>query len=107
MNRSDELELLFDLVSHVTVLDHKPGELQLKFSLSILSGPDPSGVKRLIRAMPGIVDTRINLLARTLTIDYDPNLIGYELWDSVFEVKQNPEKKAEVVKQLTEVLYRA
>lgn len=107
MENTERIELLFDLAPHVRILDHKPGELRLKFSLSIMSGPDLTGIKNLIDTMPGIRDFKVNLLARNIHLLYDPEVLDVQLWESLFEVEEKPGKRAEIADQLREILKSA
>jgi hypothetical protein len=107
MIKKDHIELLIELVPHIKIVEHRPGELKLKFSLSILSGTDISGINEIVEVLKGIVDTRINLLARSIEISYDPGRISYDLWESLFKVNAHPEQKEEVIDQLKDILGNA
>ena len=98
------LEALLELVSHVRVLDHRPGSLKLRFRLggvAVLGGTD---LEALAREVPGMRRTRVNLLTRTLSIDYDPERIGYDLGGSILSLHEQPANRPVVLKRLGEVL---
>lgn len=101
---TEPLEALLELVPHVRVLDHRPGSLKLRFLLGALTARGGTDLTALAREVPGILRTRVNLLSRTLSIDYDPDRIGYDVWESILSLAKQPENRPLVLKRLGEVV---
>ena len=98
------LEALLELVSHVRVLDHRPGSLKLRFRLGAVAALSGTGLDSLARSVPGILETRVNPFTRTLRIDYDPECIPYDLWESILSLREQPQNRPLVLKRLGEVV---
>lgn len=96
----DPLEALLDLVPSVQLLEHSPGNLRLRFRLSSLAMVDRALFDTLSRAVPGILHTRASLFRRTLSIDYDPDRIGFDVWEEILSLHEHPEKRADVLNRL-------
>lgn len=97
---ADPLEALLDLVPCVHVLEHRPGHLQLRFSLSSLAMLDRALLNELAHAVPGIVGSRANLFRRILHIEYDPEQIGFDVWEEILSLHEQPEKRADILERL-------
>lgn len=82
----EDFDLLLQGRGHLHVASHVPGRIRLKFDLSILSAaPEMADRgKEVIAAIKGIRDVDANLLARSLTIHYDPQVLPSEWWDDLY-----------------------
>ena len=63
---------------------HVPGRIRLKLvdeaaAAAVLSGARFPSPQRL-RAIPGVRDVRLNLLARSCVVDYDPAVVPPAAW---------------------------
>ena len=86
-----DLDLICGLRSHIRVGSHVPGRLKLKIGLSVIADPrvveyvkvngfgPPRGLD-----MPGVKRTRFNPLTRSMTMDYDKEIIEPELLHRLF-----------------------
>jgi len=104
---SDPLEALFDLVPFVRMLDHRPGDLRLRFRLSAIARIDRAALAALARTLPGILDTQASLLSRTLRIQYDPERIEADVWEDLLALGDRPEQKDALLKRLEAVVNRS
>lgn len=86
--------MLAQLIPYVSIRDHRPGDLDLKFSLAVLKRSDLKELLSLAGTLPGIREFNVNLFSRTLSIAYDPGIIGYDFWEAVLSEEIPPEKRA-------------
>lgn len=71
----------------VQIVHHIPGRVRLKL-IKPLSGPRPAGVDAggargvpaVLEKLRGVRSLRVNLLARSCTIEYDPGVIPGPAW---------------------------
>jgi len=101
---TEPLEALLELVQHVRVLEHRPGSLRLRFRLGGVAALGGTDLEALARDVPGILRTRVDLLTRTLRVDYDPECIPYHLWQSILSLREQPQNRPLVLKRLGEVV---
>jgi hypothetical protein len=101
---TDPLEALLDLVPYVRVLDHRPGNLHLRFRLSGLAAFERAGLDELASAVPGIVNIRASLFRRALGIEYDPERIPFDLWEEILSLHDRPDRRAHVLERLRELV---
>ena len=95
---------LLGLAPHVNLVSHVPGRIVFKVRASVLRSPSLTSIEGLAERMPGIVDTRLKLLARTVTIDYDPAVLPPELWDELAALKEHPDGRDAFRSHLEELL---
>jgi hypothetical protein len=86
-----DLDLMLGLRDHITVGNHTPGRLKLKFDLGVIGNPR---VIRYVRTngfgpprgqdMPGINKTSFNPLTRSMVMDYDDTVIAPETLHRLF-----------------------
>lgn len=97
-NPEQIMELLLEFIPHLTVTNHIPGQIILKFSLSGLgtfANRDISSIENI----PGIIETRTRLFSRSIVIAYDSDQLPFELWESLMRLKEEPDQ-AVVVQDL-------
>lgn len=82
MTKEDFLELR----EMLSIAHHVPGRLRIKFDLRILKHPAFELFMSLEEKYKdnGILKTRINPLARSLVLEYDPKRIKPLLWEDFF-----------------------
>ena len=100
-NVEDIIQLLFDLIPHTAISSHVPGKITVKFDLSVIKkakGLTPKDLK-----MPGIRKTKIRYLSRRITIEYDPNTLPFDFWESLIRLKEESDRKPEIHSRLKEV----
>jgi hypothetical protein len=60
----------------------------------------------LMNSVPGILETRIRLLSRTVVIDYDQDRLPYDLWELVGQLKEEPQLAGTLLARLENVFDR-
>jgi hypothetical protein len=100
----DIIDTVISLAPHTEICHHIPGRIRLKISLSGLGLFDRSGIARTIHAIPGVMNQRINLHARSVVIEYDRKRIPYDLWELLGQIRNKPELAA-VATQLMRFLW--
>jgi hypothetical protein len=98
----DLLQLLFDLIPHVTITDHVSGKITIRLDLSLVKNILGSQNQSIKIDIPGITETSFNLFSRSIVIKYDPNLLPFDLWELLREVKEEPNQKPVVQNRLRE-----
>jgi hypothetical protein len=98
------IDLLLRLVSHIKVLDHQPGRVALRLTLSGLKLIQENEISGLTEAIPGILDTRMKWWSRAVEIDYDAEQLPYDLWESLLNLGEKPEQTDKVRARLATVL---
>ena len=94
-NPEQIMELLLDLIPHLMVTNHIPGQIFFKFSLSGLVAfvnSDLQGIENI----PGIIETRTSLLSRSIVVVYDCDQLPFELWESLIRLKEEPDQRVVV-----------
>ncbi len=87
----DIISTVIGLAPHAEICSHIPGRIRLKLSISGLGLIDGSAIAQTIRAIPGVMNQRINIHARSIVIEYDRSLIPYDLWELLGQIKNKPE----------------
>jgi len=95
------LDLICGLRKHIRVGSHVPGKLTLKIGLSVIVDP---GVVEYVKVngfgppkdlnMPGVKRTRFNPLTRSMTMDYDKEIIEPKLLHKLFVCENDQEFEA-------------
>ena len=98
------ISLLLELVPHARVSEHQPGRIVLKLTLSALGRIKGLDLGRIVDLIPGIVSARGKWLARTIEIDYDQGRLSYDLWESLMDIREKPERSPIVRAQLEEAI---
>ena len=77
---------------NITIAHHIPGRIRLKFNASqaSLNGVDLPHLKKAFEAMDGIKSLKINLLARSMVIEYDKNRLPSDAIADFLNVAQTP-----------------
>ncbi|MDA0191167.1 MAG: cation transporter [Proteobacteria bacterium] len=77
--------LVAQLAARAEIAHHLPGRIRLRLRAgerlpAIAGGLAPERVRQAIAGLPGIRDVRLNLLARSCTIEYDDGAIPPQAW---------------------------
>lgn len=99
-NRAVELALA--LRKYVSIASHVSGRVRLKASMGILRSPalkaltqhKEADVNQSVQRIRGVIDSRLNLVARSLVVQYDPRLIEPADLREFFETKEDSVAKA-------------
>ncbi len=88
----------------VSVAHHIPGRLRLKFKLSVISylrDFNTDGIKSTLQSFPALKDYRLNIAAGSLVIEYDAQVIPFNLINQAFD--QHPETSTAAITQLQQL----
>jgi hypothetical protein len=87
-----ELDLtpFLDLRRHLRIAHHIPGRIRLRIAASVfkeLGGVDRSLFDRILGAIDGINDVRVNAAAGSVVIAYAPAKIRSHWWDTLLQAE--------------------
>lgn len=87
---------LHDLRPHLAVVHHIPGRLRVQLRAGMeaaraLGRVAPAGVESLARFLPGVRSARINAMAGSMVLEYDPGRLVPGLLDAFFRVASREE----------------
>ena len=91
MNTLD-ISLFFKLRRHLKIIHHIPGRLRLRIAATLLSelrnveefsNVDTDRLKQIGTSIKGIKGVRINAAAATVIIDYEPEKIEPQWWETL------------------------
>ncbi len=100
----DIIHALIRVAAHLSIAEHKTGIIKLKFALSAVKEVnDPKLGALLSSPPPGIIDTKLSLLTRTITINYDPAIIPADLWEDLARAHEDPQLRAQVEERLKQI----
>ncbi len=89
---------------YIGVKHHIPGRLRIKFDPKIVMDKQALQLAREHHELPpGVHDTRINLAARSVIIEYDPKRIAPEILEQLATTKDDIQASA-LVEQLHTIL---
>lgn len=91
------LNEFMEIRSLISVAHHVPGRLRLKLDPSIRRHPEAENLRDLEKRDAGILGARLNPMARSLVIDYDPKRVSHK---ALHEFLTSPD--AERVAELAE-----
>ncbi|MCG5501814.1 heavy-metal-associated domain-containing protein [Ectothiorhodospira lacustris] len=81
-------DLLLQLLSRVRVAHHLRGRIRLKLDTDLkgLAGAaDIPEIERMLDQLPGVFSVRLNLLARSCLVEYDPDVIPMAAWEDFLQ----------------------
>lgn len=75
-----DLEAFVSLAKYIHIVHHIDGRVRLKLDTKVLNEPvlKGQGIDLLVRSIPGVLDVRINKLAKSATVTYDKNIFTME-----------------------------
>jgi len=74
-----DISVLSELKEFLAVCDHKPGRLKVRVDLAIAGHPKAAMLKKAgPGGIAGIIRTNMNLFTRTLTVEYDTQVLPYD-----------------------------
>ncbi len=104
------VEGFLDHVRFLAIAHHVPGRIRVKASwrnIKQLAGIDAKQLQEIIERIPGIVDYRVNRKALAVIINYDTEILPFDLWEDIGSLGQYPVKQGEVKKRLLGILNSA
>jgi hypothetical protein len=91
---------LVTLAPHTRIAHHQPGRIRLKFLPSILQLANGREIETLVACIPGILEYRVNPLAKSIVINYDQQRLPYEVWVLLGQTHIRPELGSELAARL-------
>ena len=82
----------FELIRHLNVVHHVTGRIRFRLqpdALNYVSQMDVHEITSSIRSIPGIEDVRINLIASSIIIYYNPQQIQPKLWEQLSNTNES------------------
>jgi hypothetical protein len=108
--KSEEIiDSLVSLAKIAKKTEHQPGKIILEISntqipklISMMGGVN---IEEEVKSIPGYTNHKIKpgLLKTSLEIDYDPEKIPYDLWESLMEISNAPQAVAAVTDRLRDL----
>ncbi len=96
-----------DHVRYLRVKHHVPGRIRVKADLNgvkKLVNVGSTVIEETISAMPGIYNYRINKKALSVIIDYNPEILPFELWEDIGKLGEYPLYRERIRQQLLDIL---
>ncbi|MFT4172056.1 MAG: cation transporter [Rhodocyclaceae bacterium] len=96
----NEIELFRRFAAHVQIAHHIPGRIRLKLAPVKLDDEERAAVSRAkgfqkaLDSIPGVKSIRLNLLARSCTVEYDTGIIPAAAWPDVLGAVDSPAARA-------------
>lgn len=81
------LEDLIAAKKYVSVAHHVDGRIRLKVDPSVVKDPISKRLEEISKNLPGVLDTRVNIMARSVVVRYDPNVIDPETFEILIVTK--------------------
>ncbi|MFP4333660.1 MAG: HMA2 domain-containing protein [Campylobacterales bacterium] len=95
-----DITLLKKLSSMVEIVHRSSGRIRLRFDKKIINEIDIEELEKMeYMRFDGIKDVRLNKMAKSITITYDPNIIEDEIWEDLSS-GSNLEKVSELFVKL-------
>ncbi len=100
MNVIDEV---LTILKYISIAHHVKGRIRLKANLSIINEPlfkkagkgslSEKKIDEIGASLPGVIDSRVNLGARSIVIRYDPAVISPDEFEKLIESNDESIKK--------------
>lgn len=84
--------MLKDLLAakkYITMVHHIKGRMRLKINPSIVKDPVNKKLKEISCELPGVINTRINMMARSVVLQYDPDIISSQELETLVTTKDD------------------
>lgn len=94
------IQTLLDIVPYLEIAHHIPGRIRLRISFSGIGALQGVDLGDQVNQIPGILSARVNALALSAVVEYDPERLDPGLWEALAGLKDQPEQTKEVVDRL-------
>ena len=84
------------LARHVNIVHHIPGRIRLRVTPSGVALACGVNLNQLIDCIPGVLGIRVNALVGSIVIEYDPDRLSPDLWESLVRSNGDPESASEI-----------
>jgi hypothetical protein len=95
-NNTIPVDDIIELASHTQIKRHTPGRIKLVLNYSGVKLIKKMDFSEALTHMPGVLDTRVSILTRSVEVDYDSELLPYDLWEYLVRGNGSPELKEKV-----------
>ncbi|ADD68898.1 conserved hypothetical protein [Denitrovibrio acetiphilus DSM 12809] len=68
-------EDLLNLKKYISVVHHVDGRIRLKVNPAIMKDPLSKKLGEISGSLPGVLDKRINMMAKSVVLRYDPSVV--------------------------------
>ena len=82
---------LLVLRQYATVAHHIPGRMRLVFNPAIQKHPSFSTLRESVGLLAGVKATRVNVMARTMVLEYHPEIIPFAVLQDIFAHQSSDE----------------
>ena len=103
------VDTFLDHARYLRIKHHVPGRIRVKATWNgakKLSNSDGIEIDEIITLIPGIRDYRANPKALSVIINYDPEVLPFELWEEIGRLGEFPLHRDKIQHQLLEILNR-
>lgn len=90
-NTGVDLDVFLELRKHLSIVHHIPGRIRLKVNTTILKAFDnvDSGlIDKVLGEIEGIQDVNVNVLARSVRIQYSIKQLQPSWWDTLVNAEE-------------------
>ena len=94
------IDSILQIVPYSKIVHHIPGRIRLKISFAGLKILKNSDTIKALKSLPGVLDTRVNPIARSALIEYDQEKLSYDFWEMLGKLADNPGLQSEVRQNL-------
>ena len=94
------IQEMLELRRFITVAHHVPGRIRFKIDPAVRSHPKAMALAALADKGDGAFRARLNVLARSLVLEYDPDRIDPRLVEGVF-TEDDPQEAAALADELS------
>jgi len=94
------IQTLLDIVPYLEIAHHIPGRIRIRISFSGIGCLQGVDLGDQVNQIPGILSTRVNALALSAVVEYNPERLDSGLWEALAGLKDRPEQTKEVVDRL-------
>lgn len=81
------LEDLLAVKKYISVAHHVDGRIRLKVDPAVMKDPVSKKLNDISSNLPGVLDTRVNIMAKSVVIRYDPNIIDPVTFEKLITTK--------------------
>ncbi len=103
----DVVDQFLDHIRWFTIAHHVLGRIRVKVLLKNalhLKDVETADLEEIIARVPGVLRYRVNKKALSVVIEYDPQVLPYELWEDVASIEKYPLQRDGVKARLLALL---
>ncbi len=100
MESGEIVRELMRLTPHLEIAHHVPGRIRLRILQSGLQIIQEVDFETVVCGIPGVLDIRVNPLARSVVVQYDRERLPSDFWEGAEELKSRPEQATEYAARL-------